>query len=211
MNIEINQVREKWQSQINFLYDINHQPMKTNVSNIPISQLKPNKGQIAGLPKNPVFIRDYRFNALVKSISDNPEMLELRELIVFPQNGDFIVICGNQRLMAMRDLKFKEAPCKVLSETTTIEKLRAYIIKDNVAFGEPDWEALANDWTPEELHDYGMEIKDYDYKQDNEFSDNNDMLEDQKMIVITGEIESNHIEEIQELCKKNNLKCRIRN
>ena len=62
-----------------------------------------NKGQLTGLPKNPRFFRDYRFEAMKKSIQDSPEMLELRELIVFPYNdGRYIVVCGNLRLRACK-------------------------------------------------------------------------------------------------------------
>ena len=63
--------------------------------NISIKLLDFNKGQLAGLPKNPRFFRDYRFEAMKKSISDSPEMLDLRELIVFPSEGRYIVVCGN--------------------------------------------------------------------------------------------------------------------
>ena len=62
--------------------------------NISIKLLDFNKGQLAGLPKNPRFFRDYRFEAMKKSISDSPEMLDLRELIVFPSEGRYIVVCG---------------------------------------------------------------------------------------------------------------------
>lgn len=125
--------------------------------NIPISKLEVNKGQIEGLPKNPRFIKDDRFEALKKSIQDAPEMLALRELIVYPFGDKFIVIGGNMRLRACKDLGYKEIPCKVLDETTPPEKLREYTIKDNVAFGKDDFDILANEWEVDELVDFGME------------------------------------------------------
>lgn len=69
--------------------------------NIEISLLEPNKGQIKGLPRNPRTIKDKRFKALKKSIEDAPEMLALRELLVYPHNGKFVVIGGNMRLKAV--------------------------------------------------------------------------------------------------------------
>ncbi len=86
--------------------------------NINTSFLLLNSGQIEGLPKNPRFIRDERFNALKKSIGDAPEMLSLRELIVYPFNGKYVVIGGNMRLRACKDLGYKELPCKILDVDT---------------------------------------------------------------------------------------------
>lgn len=125
---------------------------------IKISKLRHNEGQIEGLPKNPRFIRDYRFAKLVKSIQDDPEMLELRELLVIPFNQTFLVIGGNMRLRAMRELGYSEAPCKILPEDTPVEKLRAYTIKDNIGYGEDNWEDLANEWDTDELEIWGVEF-----------------------------------------------------
>jgi DNA modification methylase len=123
-----------------------------------ISKLKSNTGQIEGLPKNPRVIRDEKFQKLVKSIQDDPEMLELRELIVVPYGKGFVVIAGNMRLRAMESLGYKEAPCKVLDVDTPVEKLKAYTIKDNVGFGEHDWEQLANEWDGEQLQEWGLDL-----------------------------------------------------
>lgn len=102
-----------------------------------------NKGQLTGLPKNPRFFRDYRFEAMKKSIQDSPEMLELRELIIFPYNdGRYIVVCGNLRLRACKELGYKELPCKVLAPDTPVKKLREYATKDNVNFGENDLDVM---------------------------------------------------------------------
>lgn len=71
---------------------------------IQISLLDFNKGQLDGLPKNPRFFRDYRYDAMKKSIEDSPEMLNLRELIVYPVGERYIVVCGNLRLGPARNL-----------------------------------------------------------------------------------------------------------
>jgi DNA modification methylase len=120
--------------------------------------LLPNTGQIDGLPKNPRFIRDDRFKKLVKSIQDDPEMLELRELIVYPVGKKYVVIAGNMRLRAGIEIGLTEMPCKVLAADTPVEKLRAYAVKDNVPFGENDWDTLANEWDEDELVGWGMEL-----------------------------------------------------
>lgn len=127
---------------------------------IPISQIETNKGQIKGLPKNPRLIRDEHFKKLLQSIKDNPEMLYLRELLVYPHQGKYVVIGGNMRLMAMKDLGYTEAPCKVIPEDTTVEQLKAYTIKDNAAYGEWDYDLLANEWDEVELDDWCIDIPD---------------------------------------------------
>jgi len=124
---------------------------------IKTSSLEVNKGQIEGLPKNPRFIRDERYKALVKSIEDAPEMLNLRELIVVEHGKKYVVIGGNMRLRACKELGYAEVPCKVLPADTPTAKLREYAIKDNNGFGEDDWDVLANEWNAEELQDWGME------------------------------------------------------
>lgn len=126
--------------------------------NIDIKKIIPNNGQIDGLPKNPRQIRDFRFEKLKKSISDAPEMLSLREFIVFPHEDNFIIIAGNMRYRACQDLKIKELPCKILDGNTPIEKLREYAIKDNENFGEYDFDILANEWDAEELTEWGVEL-----------------------------------------------------
>ena len=125
---------------------------------IPISQIETNKGQIEGLPKNPRLIRDEHFKKLLQSIKDNPEMLYLRELLVYPHQGRYITIGGNMRLMAMRDLGYTEAPCKVIPEGTSIEQLKAYTIKDNAAYGEWDYDLLANEWDAVDLDNWGIDV-----------------------------------------------------
>ena len=125
---------------------------------IKIADLETNRGQIDGLPKNPRTIKDARFKALKKSIEDAPEMLNLRELLVYPHNGKFVVIGGNMRLRACKELGYKELPCKVIDENTPVEKLREYTIKDNIGFGADDWGALFEDWNTDELADWGLEF-----------------------------------------------------
>ena len=123
-----------------------------------ISLLELNSGQLEGLPKNPRWIKDERYEALKKSIEDAPELLEARTLLVYPlQNGHYVVIGGNMRLRACRELGFKELPCYVFKQDTPVEKLCEYTIKDNVAFGNIDWELIANEWDTGDVQDWGLD------------------------------------------------------
>lgn len=149
--------------------------MKIQEKTLKLSDLEPNKGQLEGLPKNPRIIKDNRFKALKKSIEDSPEFLKLRELIVYPTEGEkFIVIAGNQRLAACKDLKISEVPCKILPASTSIEKLKEYTIKDNVSFGEMDWEVIKDDWDLETVSNWGEVVewdpKERDQKQEDVYS-----------------------------------------
>jgi ParB-like chromosome segregation protein Spo0J len=124
---------------------------------IPTSKLLLNNGQLEGVPKNPRFIKDERYTKLIRSIQDDPEMLGARELLVYAYEGKYIVLGGNMRLRACKELGIKKVPCKVLKELSP-EKLRSIVIKDNVAFGSDDFDMLANDWEFPELYAFGMDI-----------------------------------------------------
>lgn len=134
--------------------------MKTEFifQNVPVARLEMNKGQLQGLPKNPRFFRDNRYEAMKKSIEDSPEMLQLRELIVYPHGEKYIVVCGNLRLRACKELGYTELPCKILAEDTPTVKLREYATKDNVSFGENDMDVMMNEWDKSELQDWGIEF-----------------------------------------------------
>lgn len=125
---------------------------------IPVNKIISNQGQIEGLPKNPRVLRDEQFDRLKKSIQANPDMLELRELLVVPHDDKWVVIAGNMRLRAMQDLGIKEAPCKVIPPDVPPSKLRAFTILDNAQFGEWDWDDLANEWDAGELDSWGIEL-----------------------------------------------------
>ena len=125
---------------------------------IDISQVHPNEGQIEGLPANPRLIKDGRFRKLVKSIQDLPEMTEARDLLVYPYDGNYVVIGGNMRLRAYQEIGWKEVPCCVLPENMPVSKLREIVIQDNNPFGETDWNMIANEWDVEKLKDWGVDL-----------------------------------------------------
>lgn len=130
---------------------------------LPLKDIEPNTGQIEGLPANPRQINKDRLELLKKSINENPEMLQLRELIVYAHqpSGKYVIIGGNMRYRALKALKYKTAVCKVIEDATP-EQLRAYTIKDNSGFGDWDFDALANEWDIAELADWGVDVPQLD-------------------------------------------------
>jgi hypothetical protein len=113
-------------------------------------------------PNNPRIIKDERFEKLKKSIKEFPKMMALRPMVI---NQDNIVLGGNMRLKALKELGYTELPDEWVkrAEDLTDEEARRFIIADNVGFGEHDWEMLANEWDSEELADWGLDIPDVDY------------------------------------------------
>lgn len=132
------------------------------IEEIDVALIELNKGQIPGLPKNPRIIRKERYELTKKSIEETPEMLELREIILveyMPQR--YVVVCGNQKVRACKELGWKTVLCKVLPAETPVSKLREYAMKDNLHYGEDDKDAIANEWGQfqQELADWGMEFE----------------------------------------------------
>jgi len=131
---------------------------------VKISDISFNTGQIPDVPKNPRFIKTERYEKLKKSLEDNPEMLSARELLVYNYDGELIVIGGNMRLRAAKELGFKQLPCKILDDLTP-EQIRAFVIKDNVSFGSDDFEQLANEWDSVELEEWGLEVPNFETEE----------------------------------------------
>ena len=122
-----------------------------NATNIPIGRLRAN-------PTNPRVLRDDKFAKLKQSLQDFPDMLNKRPIVaVTDADGKFMVLGGNMRLRACQDLKMKEVPV-ILADEWTEEQRREFIIKDNVGFGEWDWDQLANEWDADQLGEWGMDL-----------------------------------------------------
>ena len=118
---------------------------------VPISQIKRN-------PKNPRVIKDDKFKKLCKSIEEFPQMLEKRPLVCFTDvDGKFVVLGGNMRLKASKEVGLKELPI-LLADDWTEEQKNEFLIKDNVGFGEWDWAELQSDWDVEQLEDWGLDV-----------------------------------------------------
>ncbi len=117
---------------------------------IKLSQLKPN-------PNNPRMIKDDKFMKLVKSLETFPQMMELRPIIVDENN---VIQGGNMRFKALLHLGVKEVPESYVrhGKDLTAEQWREFVIKDNVGFGEWNFEDLANEWDTEQLRDWGLDL-----------------------------------------------------
>jgi ParB-like chromosome segregation protein Spo0J len=118
---------------------------------VKISEVKPN-------PKNPRIIKDGKFQKLVKSIQEFPDMLNKRPLVVFTDvDNKYVVLGGNMRLKACKEIGLKEIPI-IIADEWTEEQKNEFLIKDNVGFGEWDWDSLANEWDSEKLDDWGLDV-----------------------------------------------------
>lgn len=117
------------------------------VDKVKINEVKTN-------PKNPRLIKDDKFKKLVKSIQDFPQMLELRPIVVDENN---IVLGGNMRLKACKEAGMKEVYIVKAENLTDLQK-DEFIVKDNVGFGEWDWDMLANEWDTEKLDEWGLDL-----------------------------------------------------
>ena len=126
-----------------------------------ISDLKAN-------PKNPRIIKDDKFKKLVKSLQEFPEMMEKRPMVcVTDVDGKLFPLGGNMRLKALQELKYKDVPDEwvMLADEWTEEKRQEFVIKDNVGFGEWDWDELNADWDTQQLEEWGLEVPDFEEEE----------------------------------------------
>lgn len=167
-----------------------------NVKKIKLTELKSN-------PNNPRVIKDDKFHKLVASIKEFPEMLDIRPIVV---NKDMIVLGGNMRLKACKEAGLKTVPV-VIAENLSQDQQRQFIIKDNVGFGEWDWEMIANQWDSDELTEWGMNVPkmpedvDYSLLDDESLDEKMDELTDGVKKAIQIEFNAEHYEEASELIK----------
>ena len=113
---------------------------------LPIAEIKIN-------PKNPRIIKDDKFKKLVQSVTDFPEMADVRPIVV---NKDHVVLGGNMRFKAMKEAGWKEVPVTVVDWSQ--DKQDEFVIKDNVSGGEWDWDLLANEWDIEQIDSWGLDL-----------------------------------------------------
>jgi len=129
-----------------------------------------NINEVLTNPNNPRTIKDDKFKKLVKSIKEFPQMLEKRAIVV---DDSMMVLGGNMRLKACKDAGIKKVWVDV-AEGWTEDQKKEFIVKDNVGFGDWDWDALANEWVDEPLGDWGLDV----WKSDDD--DLNDFFEENK-------------------------------
>lgn len=113
--------------------------------------------KVKGNKLNPRLIKEDKFEKLVQSIKDFPEMLKLRPIVV---NKDMTVLGGNMRLKACIEAGLKEVYI-LKAVGLTKQQENEFIVKDNVAFGEWDWDIIANEWDTLQLDDWGFKVPDW--------------------------------------------------
>jgi len=134
--------------------------MKVETKKVRLSEIKLN-------PDNPRQISKTQLDRLVKSITEFPEMMELREIVV---DETMTILGGNMRFRALNEAGEKEAIAKIATGLTPGQK-REFIVKDNAGFGEWDMDALANGWSDLPLNEWGLDVPAY-------FGDDDEVVED---------------------------------
>ena len=169
-----------------------------------LSQLKSN-------PNNPRLIKDDKFKKLVKSLSEFPEMMEKRPMVcVTDTDGKLYPLGGNMRLKALQELKYKEIPDAwvMLADEWSEEKRKEFTIKDNVGFGEWDWDTLANEWNVEELTEWGLDIPNFEIDEETEQRDLSDQLKETFEVIISA-IDEKQQEQIYNKLMGEGYQCRV--
>jgi hypothetical protein len=171
----------------------------TKTQTVPISKVKLN-------PNNPRLIKDDKFKKLVSSIQSFPEMLDIRPIVV---NSDMVVLGGNMRLRACKEAGIKEVPI-IVADNIPEDRQAEFIIKDNVGFGEWDWEMLANEWDADLLNEWALDvpqdelIENLEDGEEIEFEQSLQLTPPKEYILIMAEPNSDEWEEI-----KKDLKLKI--
>lgn len=124
-------------------------------------------------PNNPRLIRGAKFKKLVQSLDTFPEMMELRPIIIDDNN---IIAGGNMRYRALLELGYKEIPDSWVKQgrNLTPEQWKEFVVKDNIAYGEWDFDALAADYDIETLDEWGFDMPEFwDSPQEQEAKEDN--------------------------------------
>jgi hypothetical protein len=153
---------------------------------IKISQVKSN-------PNNPRLIKDAKFKKLVKSIQEFPEMLELRPIVV---DENMIVLGGNMRLKACIEAGLKEVWIEVANLTE--QQKKEFTIKDNVGFGEWEWDMLANEWDSVQLAEWGLDV----WQNEDDIEDIEEVIDFNESVNFI--IKCNDLKQLQEMQTKLN-------
>ena len=151
--------------------------------------MKPNKIKVSKIksnPKNPRLIKDLKFKKLVKSIKEFPEMLKLRPIVVDEKN---IILGGNMRYKACIEAGLKEIYV-IQADDLSEDQKKEFIIKDNVGFGDWDWDIIANQWDLKKLDDWGLNLISGD---DIEESKNPNNIDTENIFATELDSESNYI------------------
>jgi len=154
-------------------------------------------------PNNPRLIKDEKFEKLVKSIKEFPQMLEIRPIVV---NTDMVILGGNMRFKACKEAGLKEVPI-IVADNLTEEQQREFLIKDNTSGGEWDFEMLSNEWDVEQLEDWGLDVPELKAIDDAEEGDeikipkSLQVIPKKEYILIMADEDSEEWQELQQIFK----------
>lgn len=151
--------------------------MQFETRKVSVKDLARNTGQIPGVPKNPRIIKDSNFQKLKASIEEDPEMLELREIVAYNHNGKLVIIGGNMRFEALKALGIEQTTVKVITGDVDTEQLKRIILKDNSAFGQWDFDILANEFDEAMIAAAAIEIPDFDEPKTEEEAEEDNFTE----------------------------------
>lgn len=143
------------------------------IKTMPIKMVKIDKIKIN--PSNPRVIKDYKYKKLLKSITEFPEMLMLRPIVV---DNDMVILGGNQRYRACQEAGIKDVPIILASELSK-EQIDRFVITDNVSFGDWDYDMLANNWDSELIDASGLDLWKMPEDVDYSILDDEDGISDQ--------------------------------
>ena len=166
--------------------------LETNVQVLPLKYLHENKGQIEGVPANPRILKDDKYKALLESLSKD-DLTGVLPLKIYKHGDEFVVLGGNMRLKALRELKGKEyaVSCVEIPEDTPVEVLRKIVVLDNSTFGEWDFDMLANEWDSDELKAWSVDVPEME-TQDEEPTAQEDDFDEEK-------------DKVETVCKKGDI------
>ena len=150
--------------------------------------------KVKGNPSNPRIIKNDKFKKLVKSIQEFPEMLKLRPIVV---DEDFMVLGGNMRLKASKEAGLSEVWIDI-AEGLTEEQKKEFIVKDNVGFGEWEWDILANEWDSVELAEWGLDV----WQNEDDLKDIEEITEFSESVNFI--IKCNNLKQLEEMQTKLN-------
>jgi len=172
---------------------------------VPILNIKTNTS-------NPRIIKDDKFRKLVQSLREFPEMLEKRPIVV---DENMVILGGNMRFMASKEIGLKEIDV-IVADNWTDKQKKEFIIKDNINFGVWDWDILANEWSNEELNEWGLDVMAFNEDFGEESLTDDNIPEELDQVIITFSMPNYTYEkaddQIQQLIKKYpNIKCKIQN
>jgi len=162
--------------------------------------------QIKGNPNNPRLIKDDKFKLLCERIKSNPNTLKYRPIVIDTHN---VIQAGNMRYKALKELGYKEVPNEwiVKADDLTDEQMREFVVVDNVGYGEWDYDLLKNQYSAEELSDWGVDVPqfaapvDYSILDDDDVSEQLGQMTEGVKKAIQIEFEAEHYEEAYELVK----------